>query len=119
MAKNQMTKGGAGGGPGSRAMHAPTTYFTGRPSTRISPKGVSQIGSSMGNKAMDNGGKVLRGAVEPVKLGAMGGMGSVPLGSEVQTDRCLKKNIAAPVPKLVSLRGSKGPTITRPPITTT
>jgi hypothetical protein len=33
--------GGPGGGMGSKATHAPTTYFTGQPSQRINPKGVS------------------------------------------------------------------------------
>ena len=37
-----------GGGMGSRATAKTTVYHTGMPSTRISPKGVSQIGSSMG-----------------------------------------------------------------------
>lgn len=73
-----------GGGIGSRAMHAPTTYFTGQPSTKVSPKGVSQFGGSYGDHATGSG-KVLRGAVEPVKVGSMpkGGPGGVPLGSEV------------------------------------
>jgi hypothetical protein len=43
-----------GGGIGSKAMNAPTTYFTGQPSTRINPRGVSQIGSSLGNHSTDN-----------------------------------------------------------------
>ena len=37
-----------GGGIGSRAMHAPTTYFTGNPGTKVSPRGVSQMGGSTG-----------------------------------------------------------------------
>ena len=72
MSKTRTNAGGPGGGIGSKAnAPRPTTYFTGKPGTRVSPAGVAQIGSSMGNKAMDNGGKVLRGAVEPVKVGAM------------------------------------------------
>jgi hypothetical protein len=51
----------------------------GQPSTRINPRGVSQIGSSMGNKAM-NDPKQLTKAVEPVRAGAMPG---VRLGNEV------------------------------------
>jgi hypothetical protein len=84
MSKNRMTGGGAGGGPGSRAMHAPTTYFTGHPGTKVSPKGVSQFGGSYGDHATASG-KVLRGAIEPVKMGSMpnGGPGGVPLGVEV------------------------------------
>src|SRR6185503_8627295 len=85
MAKNQTGgrlsgNGKPGGGMGSRATNAPTSYFTGIPSTRISPKGVSQIGSSMGNHSMDNGGKPLTRSVEPVRTGAVGG--SVRLGNE-------------------------------------
>ena len=85
MSKNRMTGGGAAGGPGSRAMHAPTTYFTGHPGTKISPRGVSQIGSSMGNHSMDNAGKKLTKSVEPVRQGLVpiGGPHGVPLGVEV------------------------------------
>jgi hypothetical protein len=75
--------GGKGGGPGSRSLSNVTTYYGGRPSEKISPRGVSQFGSSIGNKATDSGGKNLRGGVEPVRGGAMGGMGSVPLGNTV------------------------------------
>jgi hypothetical protein len=71
-----------GGGIGSKATNAPTTYFTGQPSMRVNPRGVSQIGQSMGNHAMNDAGKVLRGQPEPVRAGAMGGMGSVPLGNQ-------------------------------------
>jgi hypothetical protein len=78
--------GGPGGGMGSKATHAPTTYFTGQPSQRINPKGVSQIGQNMGNHSMDSGGKPLTKAVEPVRQGAVGGMGSVPLGNECALD---------------------------------
>jgi hypothetical protein len=75
-----------GGGIGSRATGRPTTYFTGRPSDRINPKGVSQIGQQMGNHSMDSGGKPLTRSVEPVRQGAMGGMGSVPLGNQIATN---------------------------------
>lgn len=88
MAKNQLTKGGAGGGPGSKALGQPTQYFVGRPSTRISPAGVSQMGGSYGNHSMDSGGKKLTKSIEPVRGGALpkGGPGGVPLGSEVATN---------------------------------
>jgi len=46
---------------------------------------VSQIGSSLGNHATEASGK-LRNAVEPVHVGAMGGMGSVPLGNAKALD---------------------------------
>ena len=68
---NQLSKGGAAGGPGSRSLSNVNTYFGGRPSERVSPAGVSQMGSSIGNKATDSGGKILRGGVEPVRGGAM------------------------------------------------
>lgn len=74
-----------GGGIGSRATNAPTTYFTGQPSTRINPKGVSQVGQSIGNHATDSG-RMLRGGVEPVRQGAMGGVGSVPLGNQTSLE---------------------------------
>jgi hypothetical protein len=43
---------------------------TGQPARAMSPKGVSQIGSSMGNHSMEGGGKILRKAVEPTRGGA-------------------------------------------------
>jgi hypothetical protein len=50
MATNKLSKGGAAGGPGSRSLTPKvTTYFGGQPSNNTSPRGVSQIGSSMGN----------------------------------------------------------------------
>lgn len=82
MKTNKLSKGGAGGGSGSKSLGKPAQYFTGQPSTRISPKGVSQIGSQMGNHSTDSGGRKLTRAVEPVRQGAMGGMGSVPLGNQ-------------------------------------
>jgi hypothetical protein len=74
-----------GGGMGSRSMNAPTTYFTGQPSTRINPRGVSQVGQAMGNHATDSG-KILRGQPEPVRTGPVGGMGSVELGDSKALD---------------------------------
>jgi hypothetical protein len=73
-----------GGGIGSKATHAPTTYFTGRPSTRINPKGVSQVGQSLGNRSMGNAKRL--NAVESVRAGTVGGLGSVPLGNSVATN---------------------------------
>jgi hypothetical protein len=80
-----MAKNKPGGGIGSRATNAPTTYFTGQPSLRINPRGVSQIGSALGNHSTDRS-KVLTGAVEAVRQGAMGGMGSVELGNQCALD---------------------------------
>jgi hypothetical protein len=79
---NQLSKGGAGGGLGSKALGKTTQYFTGQPSQRVSPKGVSQFGESIGNHATDSA-KVLRGGVEATRIGMMGGMGAVKLGNEV------------------------------------
>ena len=52
----------------------------GQPARGINPRGVSQIGSSMGNHSMDSGGKKLDKSVEPVRSAAMPG---VKLGNEV------------------------------------
>jgi len=51
----------------------------GQPAREQRPRGVSQIGQNMGNKSM-NSGKVLRGAVEPVRGASLP---SVKLGNEV------------------------------------
>ncbi len=74
-----------GGGIGSKAMNAPTTYFTGQPARRINEKGVSQIGQSLGNHSMSSGGKKLN-PVEPVRAGAMGGIGLGPLGNQTSLE---------------------------------
>jgi hypothetical protein len=76
--------GGPGGGNGSKATHAPTTYFTGQPSQRINPKGVSQVGQSLGDHSMDNAKRL--NPVEPVRAGAVGGPGSTKLGNECALD---------------------------------
>ena len=73
-----MKRGNAGGGMGSRVAR-PGPVRMGQPAREQRPRGVSQIGSSMGSHSTDSG-KVLRGAVEPVR-GAR--MPSVPLGNEV------------------------------------
>ncbi len=73
-----MTKrSSGGGGPGSRVV-TQQPVRTGQPAREINPRGVSQIGSQMGNKAT-NSGKILKGAVEPVRGQRMP---SVPLGNE-------------------------------------
>ncbi len=80
---NQLSKGGAAGGLGSRALTPKTNvYFGGQPSQRVSPGGVSQAGSALGNHSTDSG-KNLRGAVEPMYGGSFGGPGSTKLGNEV------------------------------------
>jgi hypothetical protein len=89
MAKGRLSgSGGPGGGAGSRSLGKATTYFGGQPSTRINERGVSQIGQSMGNHATDST-RILNKAVEPVRVGPMGGMGSERLGNEVAaTTQC-------------------------------
>jgi hypothetical protein len=59
----------SGGGSTSRNVVRPGMR-NGQPARAQSPRGVSQIGSSMGNKAM-NDPKKLTKAVEPVRAGAM------------------------------------------------
>jgi hypothetical protein len=84
--RNQLSRGGPAGGPGSRSLTPKvTTYFGGQPSNNTSPRGVSQIGSSMGNHVggIEGGGKTVRGAVEPMYSGKVAGVGSTKLGNEV------------------------------------
>ena len=86
MKRNALSgSGGKGGGPGGRALGKPTQYFTGQPSNNTSPRGVSQIGSGLGNhvSGIDGGGKKVGGAVEPMYGGKMPGVGATKLGNEV------------------------------------
>jgi hypothetical protein len=69
----------SGGGSTSRNVVRPGMR-NGQPSTRINPRGVSQIGSSMSNHSMDSSGKKLTKSVEPVRGASMPG---VKLGNEV------------------------------------
>jgi hypothetical protein len=82
---NQLSRGGAGGGPGSRALGKPTQYFTGQPSQRVAPGGVDQLGQAMSNHATDSG-KALRNPATPLSAGSFGGPGSTKLGNEVALD---------------------------------
>ena len=64
-----MTKGNRpGGGIGSRVVTKQPVRM-GQPARGVNPKGVSQIGSSIGNHSMDSGGKPLTRSVEPVRVG--------------------------------------------------
>ena len=56
---NQLSKGGAAGGPGSRALTPKvTTYFGGQPSQRVNPGGADQLGQAMSNHVTgDMGGR--------------------------------------------------------------
>jgi hypothetical protein len=76
------TSGRGGGGIGSRATTKVTVYNAGYPAERINPRGVSQIGESIGNHSTERG-KKLTGGVEAVRGGALGALGSVPLGNQV------------------------------------
>jgi hypothetical protein len=55
----------------------------GQPAQKINPSGVSQFGEAVGNKPMNRPRTDYRG--DPVRMGAMDGMGSVPLGNAVAT----------------------------------
>jgi hypothetical protein len=79
---NQLSKGGAAGGPGSRALGKPTQYFTGQPSQRVAPGGVDQLGQAMSNHATDSG-KVLRNPATPMISGNFTRLGQPGLGNEV------------------------------------
>jgi hypothetical protein len=97
---NQLSRGGAGGGMGSRVVR-PGPARMGQPAREQRPRGVSQIGQNMGNHAT-NSGRVLRGGVEPVRGAAMP---SVPLGNEVA------KNVGAGGPgrgRTVMTSGTQG-----------
>ena len=76
-----MSKAKSGGGITSNKLVRPGVR-TGQPARRDSPKGVSQIGSALGDHSTGDG-KLLKKAVVPIISGAMGGMGSMPLGNEV------------------------------------
>ena len=78
MARNQLSKGGAGGGPGSKSLAKTTSYFTGQPGTKINPGGVSQFGGAVGNHSSDPG-RTSGYRGEPVRMGQV--PGGVPLGN--------------------------------------
>ena len=54
----------------------------------VNPRAASQIGSSLGNKATDSGGKTVGSAAETFYQGRKptGGPGGVPLGNECATN---------------------------------
>jgi hypothetical protein len=70
-----------GGGIGSRVVKE-VGYRTGKPATRISPGGASQIGESVGNKATDSN-RMLRKSADPVREGSFpaGSIDAVKLGA--------------------------------------
>jgi hypothetical protein len=71
MAKQSNVK---GGGAGSRVTKE-VGMRLGQPSMKYSPGGVSQIGESVGNRAMDNSAKKLTKGADAVREG------SFPAGS--------------------------------------
>jgi hypothetical protein len=75
----RSSRSGTGGGIGSRIV-TKQPVRTGQPAREMRHKGVSQIGSSLGDHATDAGGKALTRSVEPVRGQRMA---SVALGNEV------------------------------------
>jgi hypothetical protein len=73
-----------GGGINSREAHKQGVKV-GRSAIEMRPAGVSQIGSSMGNR-VTNSGRTLSGAVEPVQGKALPQGLSVPLGNQKALD---------------------------------
>jgi hypothetical protein len=101
-----MKNSNVGGGARSRNVKQVGMNF-GKPAMKYNPKGVSQIGSSIGDHATEHG-RMLRGGVEKVRAGAYpaGTVGSVPLGNQ------LAKNVGAGGPgtgREVFRCGTQGP----------
>jgi hypothetical protein len=80
MAKNSLSKGGAGGRPSSKALGKPTQYFVGQPSQRVAPGGADQLGQAMSNRATDSG-KVLRNPATPMISGNLVRPGQPEMGN--------------------------------------
>jgi hypothetical protein len=74
----------AGGGPGSRVVQE-VGVRNGMPARVMSPRGVSQIGSSMGNHTTGNSGRT-RSPIEPVRGANLPAGLSVPLGNALATN---------------------------------
>jgi hypothetical protein len=70
-----------GGGIASR-QRVEKPVRVGTPAREMRPQGVSQIGSSIGNR-VTNSGRILAGAVEPVQGKALPQGLNVPLGNQV------------------------------------
>jgi hypothetical protein len=80
--KTEMASGNRkGGGLGSRVVRE-VGVRNGTPAREMRPRGVSQIGSSMGNHPTEGGRKATR-AVEPVRGAALPSAINVPLGNEI------------------------------------
>jgi hypothetical protein len=81
MARNTLSKGGPGGGAGSRVVRQ-VPVRTGQPARKVAPGAVSQFGSALGNKATDHP-QTLRGGVETLYRGIIPGPLNVPLGNQI------------------------------------
>jgi hypothetical protein len=80
-----MSKAG-GGIKSNKVVHKPVR--TGQPAHSKGVAGVSQIGSQMGNRAM-NDPKTMKGGVESWAGSVIPGVGTVPLGNQVAaTTQC-------------------------------
>jgi hypothetical protein len=99
MARNTLSKGGPAGGPGSKAVARVQTFFTGKPSEKISPGGVSQYGGAVGSHVTDRGDTGYRG--DPVRVGTKP---SVALGNQT----ALEAAQGAGAGRAVSRTGTQG-----------
>jgi hypothetical protein len=70
-----------GGGIASR-QHVEKGVRYGQGAMKADLRGVSQIGESMGSHITEKS-KELKNVIKPLRSGAMGGMGSVPLGNQI------------------------------------
>jgi hypothetical protein len=82
MKASKPSGGRGGGGIGSRATTKTTIYNAGYPAERINPRGVSQIGSNIGNHSTERS-KILTGGVEPVRGRDLVRPGQPKLGNEL------------------------------------
>lgn len=73
-----MARRSGGGITGKNVTQRPVKY--GDRATKYNVKGVSQVGQALGNKATDH--SRLFSPVERVRDGALGPLGSVPLGNQ-------------------------------------
>jgi hypothetical protein len=79
---NQLSKGGAGGGVGSRALSPKTNvYFGGHQASQVNPGGADQLGQQTSNHSTDSGEKLPNPAT-PLYGGSMPGVGATKLGNE-------------------------------------
>jgi hypothetical protein len=84
---NQLSKGGAAGGPGSRALTPKTNvYFGGHQANKVDPGGADQLGEQTSNHITgDMGGRStkLPNPATPLDGGSMTAVGATKLGNEV------------------------------------